>query len=103
MGGEGGGEERRERRYRAVHQPSQTGLNDLEHEQALPGRRLSFQRTGRPLRALEFFGQAGVLTLLTRQITEQLTGARIGGLPRGSLVEPPGLQLHQLDLLADGR
>ena len=81
---------------------SQAGLDDLEHEQPLPGRRLVVQRAGGPLRALQLIGPQGVLALLTGQVIEQLADARVGGLPCGGLVEPLGLQLHQLDLLADG-
>ena len=80
MRGEGGGEQRRQRRDRAVHQSGKTRLDILQHEHAPP--RLVF--FGAHVGSEDFVGQfrRGVLVALFgfREIGEQPAHADILGL-----------------------
>ena len=78
-GGEGGGEQRRQGRDRAVHQPGQARLDHLQHEQPLPRGRLVRRAGAAAPRATSAI--ALVLALLLGQVAEQLADARVGGPP----------------------
>src|SRR5438309_2112123 len=84
---EGGGEQGRQGRDRAVHQPGQAGLDHLEYEQALPRGRLLFGRPGGALGALQLLGEQRVLALLLGQVAQELPDACVAALPGGGLVE----------------
>ncbi|MPL60884.1 hypothetical protein SDC9_06447 [bioreactor metagenome] len=98
--GEGGGEDRRQRRDRAVHQPGQPGLHPGQDELAIggavllgpgvPGQMLGLERLGLLLMAL--FGGS--------QIAQELAGVGIRAALRRAGVEIGRFALHRLGLAA---
>ena len=75
--GERRGEQRRQRRNRAVHQAGQARLHDLQHEQSRLRRRLFLVRRRRRGR-FQFLGDALVLAFLLGQVAQQLADAGVG-------------------------
>ena len=102
MGRKGGGEQRRQRRNRSVHQSGQTRLHVLQHEHALA--RLVF--FGAHVGTEDLVGQfrRDVLVALFElgEIAQQFADAHVLGLLGGFCIEPLGLELHRLGFLADG-
>ena len=72
VGSEGRGEDRGQRRDRAIHEAGQTGLHDLEHEQAAAGGVLVALGLGRQLLRLQLAGAMLVGALRLGQVVEQL-------------------------------
>jgi hypothetical protein len=97
--GEGRSEQRGQCRHRSVHQPRQSGLHDLEHEQAPPRLFLLLARATIEDLLLETLCDRFVATLGLGQIAEQLAHARVRGPFHGPLVEALRLELHDLGLL----
>ena len=102
MRGKGRGEQRRQRRDRAVHQSGKTRLYILQHEHA-PAR---FVLLGAHVRTEDLVGQFCRKMLMAffrlGEIAEQPAHPDVLGLLGGLDVEALGLDLHRLDFLADG-
>ena len=101
--GEGGGEQRRQRRHRAVHQSGKTRLHILQHEHAPAGlvflaARTSGLRIVSVSSAATFswpFSASARSPSRRRTPTSWVCSARLD-------VEALGLELHRLGFLADG-
>ena len=85
-----GGKQRGQGRNRAIHQPGQTGLNDLQHKQSL----LPVGFLLRECRARDAPGDHHVTALLFGQVAEQLANPGIRGAPRRHLVETLGFEFN---------
>src|SRR5690349_11378159 len=72
------GEQRRERRNAAVHQPREARLHDLQHEQSSLGLLFFLNRAALLLLALEMLREMLVFRLFIGELIEQLANAGIG-------------------------
>ena len=101
VGGEGGGKERRQRRHRAIHQPDEARLDDLQQEEPALRLALGGQGVGREMLRLEPVGKRSMLLLGRGQIDEELRMAgsalRFGGLAVEAII----FEFHDLGALAD--
>ena len=93
-GGEGGGEHRRQRRHRAVHQADQAGLDDLQDEAAARVLVLVVARVGGEDRFFEIGGEVLVLDLGLGEVAEQLADRRVARALDGEAIEALGVVLH---------
>ena len=100
MRGKGGGEQRRQRRHRAVHQPGEPRLHHLQHEHAPARLLLGLPRVRREVLGTEPLRQRDVRALGGGEVAQQLADAGVGGALQGPLVEAARLELHGLGLLA---
>jgi hypothetical protein len=100
--GEGGREQRRQRRDRAVHQAGEARLDVLQHEHAPLRPFLRRAHVGLEDLAGQPGGEVLVALLDFREIAEQPANVDVLGPLGGPCVEALGLELHRLDLLADG-
>ena len=70
LGGDGGGEDRGQRGDRAIHQAGQSGLHDLQDEEAAIGFLLGVARAGVEFVAAQFFGAIFVRAFFLGEIVE---------------------------------
>src|SRR6476620_10598753 len=96
----GGGKERRQSRYRAVHETDETGLNDLQEEE-LAARILLFEPgiRGEMLQS-QPVGKRGVALLRRGEVVQELLDRRIGGPFRRLGIEAYVFELENLGALA---
>ena len=94
LGGDGGGEHRGQRGDGAVHQAGQTGLHDLQDEEAAVGFVLGVARAVVEFVAAQFFRAIFVRALFLRQVVEQLPYAGVAGARGGLSIEIVRLQFH---------
>ena len=98
--GEGGREDRRQRRHRSVHQPGQSRLHIGQDELAAFGRRFLVADLARHQFLLELLRQR-FMTLFGRgQVAEQLARRGVGGAFDRLEIEKIGLPFHRLRLRA---
>ncbi len=103
MGGESRGEERRQRRDRAVHQPGETGLDILQNEIALLPCVFLLALGGVQIFVLDV-GRDGFVALFDLgEIGEQCPDGRVLRLRRGLDVEIVGFGFAEIDFRADLR
>ncbi len=88
--GERGGEQRRERGDGAVHEPGESGLDDLQDEQPLGAGLFVLAQFGRG----DLLGGDGVVAFLFGEVAEELADAGVGGAAAGGLVKAAGFHLH---------
>ena len=102
MSGKRGGEQRRQRRHRTVHQSGKTRLHILQDEYA-PARLVLF---GAHVGTQDLVGQpcryVFVAFFRFREIAEQPADADVVGSLGGLDVEPLGFEFHCRGFLADG-
>ena len=97
-----GGEDRRQRRHRAVPQPHQPRLDHLEHEAPLRVLVLAGPDVAGQALILDLAGAALMADLVLSDVAEQLARGRVGRSGRGLSVEALGVALHLRRLPAHG-
>ena len=90
--GKRGGEERRERRNRAVHQTGESGLDDLQEKKSF---RLRFFVLAQ-FCVSDFFGGVRVVAFFLGKVAEQLADSRVRRPSRGDFIKPQRLDFHRL-------
>jgi hypothetical protein len=99
-GRERGGKQRRQRRHRAVHQPGEARLHDLQHEHAPLHLGFGSARVPGQVLLAELVRQALVSRFGCREIAQELAHARVGRALLCALVELPRLIFALLGLVA---
>jgi hypothetical protein len=99
--GEGRGEDRRQRRYRSVHQAGKPGLHPCQDELAACEQVLLRSRRVAQVLRRELSGSRFMACLGACQIAEQLAGIGIGRARCRGRIELLGLALHVGNLLPD--
>jgi hypothetical protein len=89
------GEERRESRYRTVHQAREPWLNEAKHEMPARGLVLLLDLPRRFLCGVHALGGLLVLLLFVRKVAEELSDRCIAGLLCGGFVKAARFDLHQ--------
>src|SRR5262249_62005670 len=87
VGGEGGGEEWRQCRYRAVHQSDKTRLDDLQQKEPALCLALGAQGVRREVLLLQAFGERLMLLLGIGKIEEELADGGVAAALCGVTVE----------------
>ena len=92
---------RRQRRNRAIHQPSQAGLHDLQHEQPAAGLVLFALDVGGAACLFESSARFSCERSSCGQVVEQLADAGVLRAGRGPFIKSAALHFHRRGLLAD--
>jgi hypothetical protein len=95
------GEHRRQRGNGPVYEPGESGLYDLQNEQAPVRLIFPVFDVGLKLGSFEFFGAIFVRAFLLRQVVEQLANTGVLRSCGRLLVEAPALNFHGAGLIAD--
>jgi hypothetical protein len=99
--GKGGGEDRRERRHRAVHQPGQPRLNPGQHELAVRAVSSVSRASASRCASAASVGTGAVAGLGPGKIAQKLAGGGVRAALRGLEVEGLGVLLHGGGLVPD--